>query len=76
MAPKTDLEEQIWQDDIERFAEDALAMWKTQYRFWQRAHHQGAPEGLLQRLAEINEHFRQAHLKLLELKSCFPKADE
>ena len=76
MAMKTDLEEQIWQDEIDRFAEDTLAMWKTQYRYWQRAQAQGAPEGLLQRLAEINEHFRQAHLKLSELKEYFPKAEE
>lgn len=76
MAMKTDLEEQIWQDEIDRFAEDSLAMWKTQYRYWQRAKSQGAPEALLNQLAEVSELFRQAHLKLSELKEYFPKAEE
>lgn len=75
MAMKTDLEEQIWKDEIERFAEDTLAMWKTQYRYWQRAQAQGAPEGLLNELAEVNEHFRQAQLKLNQLSKYFPEQE-
>ena len=72
----TDLDEQIWHDEVDRFAEDTLAMWKTQYRFWQRAQAQGAPAGLLNELSAVNELFRQAHAKLETLKEYFPKAEK
>lgn len=72
----TDLDEQIWKDEIERFAEDTLAMWKTQYRFWHRASVQGAPPELLNELAAINELFREAQARLTQVSVCFPEAEK
>ena len=66
------LDEQIWREEVERWAEDALSMWKTQYNFWQRAQHQGAPPALLSELAALCEQFRTAHEKLVSLVAYFP----
>lgn len=76
MATKTDLEEQIWKEDIDRFAEDTLAMWKTQYRLWLRAKEQGAPVSLVTELGEISELFREANSRLASMAVFFPKAEK
>lgn len=72
----TDLEEQIWKDDIERMAEDTLALWRTQFRFLERAQSQGAPVGLLNELAVINNLFKEANARLTSLAPCFPEAEK
>ncbi len=74
--PTTDLDEQIWKDEMERFAEDTLAMWKTQYRYWYRASTQGAPAELLNEMASINELFKEAHERLVKVSVCFPEAEK
>jgi hypothetical protein len=71
-----DLYEQIWEEDIQRFAEDTLALWKTQYRLWQRAKTQGAPPALLEELHAISELFKETHTRLMGITVFFPKADK
>lgn len=69
----SDLYEQIWRGDILRWRDDTLAMWKTQYRFWERAKAQGAPQALLDALSSVSENYRQAYERLNELAPCFPE---
>lgn len=69
----TNLNEQIWKEEVDRFAEDTMALWRTQYDFFLRAQSQGAPQPLLQELVEISDHFRTIHGKLAAISPCFPK---
>lgn len=69
-----DIMNQIWKSDITRHAEDTLSLWKTQYRFWERAKAQGAPKELLAELYNICEFYRGAHERLCSISECFPEA--
>ena len=74
MATTSNLMEQIWKSDIIRQAEDTLALWQTQYRFWERAKAQGAPKELLDALINTCEMYRGIHEQLKALSVCFPEA--
>lgn len=67
-----DLNSQIWREDVERWCEDTLSMWRTQYRFWERAKYQGAPAALLTELSAVCENFKTAHDKMKALLAYFP----
>lgn len=64
--------EPIWKEDIERFTEDTLALWRTQYEFWKTLQAQGAPPVLVAEIAQISELFQQAHARLAEVSKYFP----
>ena len=42
-------------------------MWKTQYRFWERAKPRELPQALLDALSSVSENYRQAYERLNEL---------
>lgn len=67
-----DLNTQIWKEDIDRWTEDTLSMWKTQYRLWERAKYQGAPSALLGELSAICQLYKDAHDKMKALSVYFP----
>lgn len=71
-----DIRDPIFKEEIERFAEDTLALWKTQYYLFLKAQSQGAPEGLLVELSNISESFRQAYEKIRAITPYFPSEND
>lgn len=71
-----DLREPISREEMERFAEDTMALWRTQYMLFQKAQAQGAPQGLVAEMATISELFRQTHERLKNLVPYFPPEND
>lgn len=72
----SDLDEQIWREDMERWTQDIYSVWKTQYRLWQRAQAQGAPPALVNELSAVCTSLAEAYNKLSTLPRFFPKQRE
>jgi hypothetical protein len=49
-----DLREPISREEMERFAEDTMALWRTQYMLFLKAQAQGAPQGLIVEMADVS----------------------
>lgn len=71
-----DLREPISREEMERFAEDTMALWRTQYMLFLKTQAQGAPQGLVAEMADISELFRQTYEKLKSLVPYFPPEND
>lgn len=71
-----DLREPISREEMERFTEDTMALWRTQYMLFLKAQAQGAPSGLLSEMAGVSELFRQTHERLKNLVQYFPPEND
>ncbi|TXH10599.1 MAG: hypothetical protein E6R04_04945 [Spirochaetes bacterium] len=71
-----DLREPISREEMERFAEDTMALWRTQYMLFLKAQAQGAPQGLIVEMADVSELFRQTHERLKNLVQFFPSEND
>lgn len=67
------MNEPVSKQDVERLSEDVLALWKTQYEFWQRTGAQGAPVSLQNEMAQINELLKLAFERLTKVTPYFPE---
>jgi len=71
-----DVSEPISKEEMERFTEDTLALWRTQYNLFVKIQMQGAPKALVQEMSELSERFREIHGRLEKLCIFFPKEND